>query len=67
MDDPHDGAYAREPQLDDLARLGRSLNAHRVRYVLIGDFAVIGHGGARTTNDTDLLMDASPGNVAWVR
>lgn len=67
MDDPHDGAYAREPQLEDLARLGRSLNAHHVRYVLIGGFAVIAHGGARTTKDIDLLIDAGPENIARVR
>ncbi len=67
MDDTHDGPYAREPQLDDLARLARSLNAHRVRYVLIGGFAVIAHGGARTTKDIDLLIDPGPENVARVR
>jgi hypothetical protein len=67
VDDPHDGAYAREPQLEDLARLGRSLNAHHVRYVLIGGFAVIAHGGARTTKDVDLLIDPGPENVARVR
>ncbi len=67
MDDPHDGTYAREPQLEDLARLGRSLNAHHVRYVLIGGFAVIAHGGARTSKDVDLLIDAEPENVARVR
>ena len=67
MDDPHDRAYSREPQLDDLARLGRALNAHQVRYVLIGGFAVIAHGGARTTKDVDLLIDPSPENVAKTR
>jgi hypothetical protein len=67
VDDPHDGAYAREPQLEDLARLGRSLNAHHVRYVLIGGFAVIAHGGARTTKDVDLLIDPGPENIARVR
>jgi Nucleotidyl transferase AbiEii toxin, Type IV TA system len=67
VDDPHDRAYSREPQLDDLARLGRALNAHQVRYVLIGGFAVIAHGGARTTKDIDLLIDPSPDNVARVR
>jgi hypothetical protein len=67
VDDPHDGAYSREPQLEDLARLGRSLNAHHVRYVLIGGFAVIAHGGARTTKDVDLLIDPEPENVARVR
>ena len=32
MDDAHDGSYPREPQLDDLVRLARALNAHDVRY-----------------------------------
>lgn len=67
MDDTHDGPYSREPQLEDLVRLARSLNAHAVRYVLIGGFAVIAHGGARTTKDIDLLIDADPANVARVR
>jgi len=35
--------------------------------VLIGGFAVIAHGGARTTRDTDLLVDDSPENIARVR
>ena len=63
MDDAHDGSYAREPQLEDLVRLARALNAHHVRYVLIGGFAVIAHGGTRTTRDIDLLIDADPENV----
>lgn len=67
MDDAHDRPYAREPQLDDLVRLARSLNAHDVRYVLIGGFAVVAHGGVRTTKDIDLLIDADPANVARVR
>jgi hypothetical protein len=67
MDDPDAGAYSREPQLDDLARLGRALNAHHVRYVLIGGFAVVAHGGTRTTKDIDLLIDPAPENVARVR
>jgi hypothetical protein len=49
------------------ARLARALNAHHARYVLIGGFAVIAHGGARTTKDIDLLIDAGPPNVARVR
>jgi hypothetical protein len=35
--------------------------------VLIGGFAVIAHGGARTIKDIDLLVDPSPDNVARVR
>lgn len=67
MDDAHDGPYAREPQVEDLARICRALNDAGARYVLIGGFAVIAHGGARTTKDIDLLVDASPGNIARVK
>jgi len=35
--------------------------------MLIGGFAVIAHGGARTTKDIDLLVDASPENVTRVK
>jgi hypothetical protein len=52
VDDAHDGPYAREPQLDDLVRLARALNAH---------------DGARTTKDIDLLIDAAPANIVRVR
>jgi predicted nucleotidyltransferase len=67
VDDTHDGAYAREPQIEDLARICKSLNATGARYVLIGGFAVIAHGGARTTKDIDLLIDSSPENVDRVK
>ncbi len=67
MDDPHDGAYAREPQISDLVRICRALNDAGARYILIGGFAVIAHGGARTTKDIDLLIDAATENVARVK
>lgn len=67
MDDAHDGPYAREPQIEDLARICRALNEAGARYLLIGGFAVIARGGARTTKDIDLLIDASPANVARVK
>jgi hypothetical protein len=67
VDDAHDGSYAREPQLDDLVRLARALNSHHVLYVLIGGFAVIAQGGARTTKNIDRLIGAAPANVARVR
>ena len=67
MDDAHDGPYAREPQVEDLARICHALNEAGARYVLIGGFAVIAHGGARTTKDIDLLIDTSPDNVARVK
>ena len=67
MDDAHDGPYAREPQVEDLARICRALNDAGARDILIGGFAVIAHGGARTTKDIDLLVDASPENIACVK
>lgn len=67
MDASRDGAYAREPQAEDLVRICQALNAEGARYVLIGGFAVIAHGGARTTKDIDLLVDPSPENIARVK
>lgn len=67
MDGHDDGPHAREPQIEDLARIGAALNAARARYVLIGGFAVIAHGASRTTKDIDLLIDPAPENVARVR
>jgi hypothetical protein len=67
VDDAHDGPYAREPQIEDLVRICRALNDAGARYLLIGGFAVIAHGGARTTKDIDLLVDASPANIALVK
>ena len=67
MDPPNHRAYARAPEVDDLVRICRSLNEAGARYVLIGGFAVIAHGGARTTGDIDFLVDDSPENIARVK
>ena len=67
MDDANDGPHAREPQLEDLARLCNALNGAGARYLLIGGFAVIARGGARTTKDIDFLIDPSPENMTRVR
>jgi hypothetical protein len=67
VDDAHDGPYAREPQIEDLVRICRALNEAGARCLLIGGFAVIAHGGARTTKETDLLIDASSDNVSRVK
>jgi len=37
------------------------------RYLLIGGFALILHGGERTTKDIDLLVDPAPDNVARLK
>ena len=63
MDDQDDRGYSRAPELEDLVSLCKALNDEGVRYVLIGDFAVILHGFVRATKDVDLLVDASSENV----
>lgn len=59
MDEEDDGLHVRAPTLEDLVRLCRSLNETSARYILIGGFAVIAHGGGRTTKDIDLLIASS--------
>jgi hypothetical protein len=67
MDDEDDGQHVRAPTLEDLARICEALNRSGARYVLIGGFAVITHGGGRTTKDIDFLIDPAPDNVARVK
>jgi hypothetical protein len=67
MDDADDGLHVRAPTLEDVARICRSLNENAVRYILIGGFAVIAHGGGRTTKDIDFLVDSSPENIARIK
>ena len=42
----------------------KSLNAHRVKYVVIGGVASILYGSPRMTKDLDLFIEATPGNAA---
>jgi len=49
--------------LESHLELYRSLNAHRVRYVVIGGVAAIFYGSPRMTKDLDLFIEATPGNV----
>jgi len=41
-----------------------SLNAHDVRYVVIGGIAAVLYGVPRATFDLDLLIEATPENAA---
>ena len=59
--------YSRNPTVDDLIKLCKSLNNANVQYVVIGGFAVAHHGFLRTTGDIDLLIDSSPENVEKIR
>jgi hypothetical protein len=67
MDDPTAPDSARAPEPDDVVRICRALNDAGARYLLIGGFAVIAQGAGRFTKDIDLLVDATPGNVARVK
>lgn len=67
MDERDDRAHARAPEPEDLVRLCRALNDAGARYMLIGGFAVIAHGGARFTKDIDVLIDDAPENVRRVK
>ncbi|MBO6575152.1 MAG: hypothetical protein JJ896_07045 [Rhodothermales bacterium] len=44
----------------------RLLNAHEVRYLVIGGFAVAYHGYPRATGDIDIWIDPEQGNAARV-
>lgn len=63
MDDGTDGRYSRAPELEDLLKICRALNGEGVKYLLIGGYAVILYGGARTTKDIDLLVDSGEENI----
>ena len=58
---------ARPAGLDDLVFLCRALNEAGARYVVIGGMAIIEAGFVRATEDIDLLVEASPQNLARVR
>lgn len=49
--------------LRDYVEYIRTLNDHRVRYLVIGGYAVAFHGYARATNDIDVLVDPAEANV----
>jgi hypothetical protein len=63
VDEDPDVPEVRPPTIDDIRRICRALDEAGARYVLIGGFAVILHGGLRTTKDIDLLVDPEPANV----
>lgn len=67
MDDSDDRGYSRAPQLSDVVALCRALNREGARYILIGGFAVVLHGLLRATRNVDLLVEASPENLAALR
>jgi len=61
-----DSLEPRFPDSADLARICRRLNELGAKYVIIGGFAIIASGMARTTGDVDILIDAGSENEARV-
>jgi len=47
----------------DFADFLRQLNAHNVRYLVVGGYAVAVHGFPRYTGDLDIFVDATPDNA----
>lgn len=45
----------------------RSLNAHRVRYLIVGGYAVGFHARPRATKDIDILVDRTEANARRTR
>lgn len=69
MDGQNDGSEleARLPTLNDLLLLCRRLNEAGAKYIVVGGWAVIQHGFARTTADIDILVDSSPDNFSKIK
>lgn len=61
-----DGIEPRLPEIEDLISICRRLNELGAQYVVIGGFAIITSGMARTTGDVDLLIDTTAENEALV-
>jgi hypothetical protein len=57
----------RPPTIDDLVSLARELNAHQVKYVVIGGMAMLQHGMPRHTDDLDFLYETSRENQRRMR
>ncbi len=51
------------PMDENLRQLLSALNAHKVRYLIIGGYAVFVHGQPRMTKDLDVFIESSPGNA----
>jgi len=68
MDGSNDSAqFSRIPTVEDLVTLCENLNRCKVRYIIIGGFAIIHFGYIRATGDIDLLVDDSPDNIDRIR
>lgn len=51
------------PMDENLKQLLAAFNAHSVRYVVVGGYAVFVHAQPRATKDLDVLIESSPANA----
>jgi hypothetical protein len=51
---------------ENLKELLSALNAHNVRYVVVGGYAIAVHAQPRTTKDLDIFIDRRPDNALAV-
>lgn len=51
----------------DFAEFIRILHRHRVRFLVIGDYAMAHHGLVRATNDVDVLVATDEANKSRIR
>lgn len=65
-DDDQTEKESRPPELNDILRLARALNARGAQYVIVGGIAVIQQGFTRATEDIDLLIENSVQNIGRV-
>lgn len=63
METTPSGEPPRPPGRADFVTLCRALNAHEVRYIVVGGMAMIQQGYLRATEDIDLLLDDSRTNI----
>ena len=49
--------------LDKVLKIVKSMNQHKVNYVIIGGYAIIMHGYLRATEDLDIMIEMDEENV----
>ncbi len=58
---------SRPPTIDDLVNVCKELNKEKVKYLLIGGFAINYYGLARDTEDIELLVEPSEENILKIK
>jgi hypothetical protein len=64
---PANSLFTRPAIWSDVLELARLLERYRVRYVLVGGYALAAHGYVRMTQDIDIAVAPTPENaVRWI-